>query len=141
MIITDDIIRYRLIPYLATKADASPVLQKFAEEMRQKMGCWPQEQRIDGGTEFSVFAKWAKSMYITVTLSAPYVYEQNGVSEFSGFYLLQIARTMRIDAGVPQELQLEAINIATYIINRLRKPISKNGAQGHEYEAQGDQFH
>jgi hypothetical protein len=38
-------------------------------------------------------------MHIIVTLSAPYAYEQNGVSEFSGFYLLQIARTMRIDAG------------------------------------------
>mgnify|MGYP006919983314 FL=1 len=70
-------------------------------------------------------------MNMTVTLSAPYAHEQNGVSEFSGFYLLQIARTMRIDAGAPQELWPEAVNTAAYIINRLRKPISKHGAQGY----------
>ena len=105
------------------------------------MGCWPQEWRIDGGTEFSIFAKWAKSapMNMTVTLSAPYAYKQNGVSEFSRFYILQIARTMRIDAGAPQELWPEAVNTAAYIINRLRKPISKHGAQG--YRAQGHEFH
>ena len=58
---------------------------------------------------------------MTVTLSAPYAHEQNGVSEFSGFYLLQIARTMRIDASAPQELWPEAVNTAAYIINRLKK--------------------
>ena len=127
MIITDNTTRYRLTLYLATKADASLILQKFAQEIHQKIGCQPQEQRINRGTEFSTFTKQAKSapINITVTLLAPYTHKQNRVSEFSRFYLLQIARTIRIDASAPQELQPEAVNTATYIINRLRKPLSK----------------
>ena len=108
------------------------------------MGYQPQEQRIDSGTEFSIFAKQAKSAPINmiVTLSAPYTHKQNGVSEFSRFYLLQIARTIRIDTSAPQELQPEAVNTAIYIINRLRKPILKHRAQGHEFHgAQGDQLY
>lgn len=46
------------------------------------------EWRIDGGTEFSVFVIWARGKLMAVNLSAPYVYEQNGVSEFTGYYLL-----------------------------------------------------
>lgn len=121
MVVTDDATRYRLALCLATKGEASSVLQRFAEEVYQKAGQWPAEWRIDGGTEFSIFTGWAKSKLMTVNLSAPYAHEQNGVSEFTGHYLLQIARTMGIDAASPKELWTEALNTACYITNRLRR--------------------
>ena len=59
---------------------------------------------------------------MTVSTLIPYAYEQNGVSEYSGYYIMQIARTMHIDVGIAlKELWTEAVTTAVYIINRLAR--------------------
>ncbi|OQE20280.1 hypothetical protein PENFLA_c012G03144 [Penicillium flavigenum] len=104
MIITDDASRFRTTICIAKK------------------GYYPTEWRFDNGTEFSHFKKWAEEKSLLVSLSAAYAHEQNGVAEFSGHYVMQIARTMHIDGGAPKELWTEACYATTYIINRLTRP-------------------
>ncbi|KAJ5426218.1 hypothetical protein N7465_001288 [Penicillium sp. CMV-2018d] len=59
-----------------------------------------------------------------ISPAAAYAHEQNGVSEYSGHYVMQIARTMHIDGEAPKELWTEAVLTATYIINRLARSVS-----------------
>ncbi|KAJ6118841.1 hypothetical protein N7471_013461 [Penicillium samsonianum] len=122
MIITDDYSRFRVALHLAKKSDASRVLQEWTEQFKEHTGYYPTEWRFDNGTEFHQFTKWAKSKLMLVSPSAAYAHEQNGVSEFSGHYIMQVARTIHLDAEIaPKELWTEAVSASTYIINRLSR--------------------
>ncbi|KAJ5752248.1 hypothetical protein N7520_009165 [Penicillium odoratum] len=120
LVVTDDYSRCRFVEGLKSKAEASGHLQDFCEKVKNSSGSYPHEMRYDGGREFCNFTTWARSAGIRIELSAPYMHEQNGVSEMSGQYLMQIARTMIIDAGAPETLWFEALSTAANITNRLR---------------------
>ena len=66
------------------------------------------------------FIPWAKSKGMDISPSAPYAHEQNGISEFTGHYITQLARTVMIASNAPPELWTEAANAVTFIINRLK---------------------
>ncbi|KAI3281062.1 hypothetical protein DTO002I6_9976 [Penicillium roqueforti] len=122
MIITDDASRFRVALCISKKSDASSTLKTWTEQFKRHAGYYPTEWRYDNGKEFFHFTTWAKTVSMTVSTSTPYAHEQNGVSEYSGHYIMQIARTMHIDAGIaPMELWTEAVTTAAYVINRLTR--------------------
>lgn len=104
MIITDDASRFRTTICLAKKSDASSVLEQWTKQFKEHTSYYPTEWRFDNGTEFIRFTRYARGKSMIVNPSSPYAHEQNGVSEFSGHYVIQIARTMYIDAEAPKEL-------------------------------------
>jgi hypothetical protein len=122
LVITDDATRCRFVFFLKEKSDASGVLINWAKVIHNVCDRWPIIWRCDGGTEFNHFITWACSNGQTVEKSVPYAHEQNGVSEYTGYLVVQTARTMIIDAKAPDYLWPEAVNTATYVLNRLRKP-------------------
>ena len=119
MIITNDASRFRITICIAKKGEASPTLILQAKTFKNHTRYYLIEWRFDNGTEFLHFQKWAKEKNLTVSPSLAYAHKQNSVAEFSGHYVMQIARTIYIDGGAPKELQTEACYTATYIINRL----------------------
>ena len=119
MIITNDASRFRITICIAKKGEASPTLILQAKTFKNHTRYYLIEWRFDNGTEFLHFQKWAKEKNLTVSPSSAYAHKQNSVAEFSGHYVMQIARTIYIDGGAPKELQTEACYTATYIINRL----------------------
>ncbi|KAJ5382872.1 hypothetical protein N7517_000783 [Penicillium concentricum] len=82
LIITDDATRFRAMICIAKKSDSSPTLQKWTKQFKDRTGYYPTEWRLNNAKGPSV----------------PYAHEQNGVAEYSGHYIMQIARTMHIDA-------------------------------------------
>jgi hypothetical protein len=126
MIIIDDKTRtIRTIPLRAkTAAETTPKLRALCEEIKlmSPTNKYPKYWRMDGGTEFSKFNKWAKLHGAQIELSPPCTHELNGVAEVYGHYIIQTAHIMIIDSGLPGEMWPHAADTATYIINCLTNP-------------------
>ncbi|KAJ6035898.1 hypothetical protein N7540_000177 [Penicillium herquei] len=88
LVMADDATRYRFIRLLKHKNEASDKMKKFALQIKNNTDAYPQEWRIDGGTEFNHFNIWATANGQWVEPSAPYCHEQNGLSEMSSGYLM-----------------------------------------------------
>ena len=76
--------------------------------------------RTDNGTEYTDkrFMEFCKSEGITrhfTTLGTP---QQNRVAERMNRIIMQRARCMRLNAGLPKEFWTEATNMTVYVINR-----------------------
>jgi hypothetical protein len=62
---------------------------------------------------------------MTFEITPPYTTEPNGTVERFGGHINDIQRTMIIDADIPEEMWLYAIDTAIYIYNRLVNPKTK----------------
>ncbi|KAD3066742.1 hypothetical protein E3N88_34622 [Mikania micrantha] len=77
--------------------------------------------RSDNGTEFKnqVLDKFCISKGILRQYSAPRTPSQNGVVERKNMTLIEAARTMLADSGLPLTFWAEAVNTACYVLNRV----------------------
>ena len=107
-----------------TAAETTPKLRALCEEIKLMLPAdkYPKYWRMDGGTEFSKFNKWAELQGIQIELSPPHTHEPNGVAEVYGHYIIQTTCTMIIDSGLPGEMWPHAADTAIYIINCLTNP-------------------
>ena len=55
---------------------------------------------------------------LTIEQSAPYTPQQNGAAEQSGGVIITKARTMQIEAHLPEEIWPEPVKAARYLVNR-----------------------
>lgn len=74
----------------------------------------------DNGTEYinREFDNLLKTKGIRRRLTVPHNPEQNGVSERKNRTLMEMARCMLIESGLPPSFWAEAVNTANYIRNR-----------------------
>ncbi|KAD3066989.1 hypothetical protein E3N88_34869 [Mikania micrantha] len=77
--------------------------------------------RSDNGTEFKnqVLDKFCISKGILRQYSAPRTPAQNGVVERKNRTLIEAARTMLADSGLPLSFWAEAVNTTCYVLNRV----------------------
>lgn len=115
------------VRFLRTKSDATQNLINFNKEHKNVTGYYIRSWRVDGGTEFQGFKKWAEAEGIRVTVTPPHTPEANGPSERYGGYINQTARAMILDAGLPHELWPFAVDTANMIINRLSHANDSSG--------------
>ncbi|CAH9140808.1 unnamed protein product [Cuscuta epithymum] len=96
--------------------------QKLAENL---LGCKIQCFQSDGGGEFNnhQFINHFLNCGILFQKSCPDTPAQNGVAERKHRHLLELIRTMLIDAHLPSSFWVDALYTATYIINRLPTPL------------------
>jgi transposase InsO family protein len=87
------------------------------ENQKGKTVKWIQS---DNGTEYinNDFEKLLKKRGITRRLTVPYNPEQNGISERKNRTLLDMARCLLIESGLPSSFWAEAVNTANYLRNR-----------------------
>jgi len=76
--------------------------------------------RSDNGTEYvnQQFNNYFKNNGIIHEKSSPYTPEQNSRIERDNRSIAESARTMLLDANLSQDYWAEAVNCATYLLNR-----------------------
>lgn len=129
---TDDFSRYTKV-YLVHSKDEVPLkLKEYMTEMWNTFKCYPKIFRSDNGTEYTgnQVQSFLKDKGISFQSTVPYSPEQNGVSERKNRTLMESARCMLLDAGLPHKYWGEAVMTANYIINRL--PTSSNESTPYE---------
>ena len=116
---TDDATRMRWIFFMKAKSEAPTKLREFLTEMKTEgvsIKCF----RSDNGGEFTSrdFQRILSDNGIQWTACSPYTPSQNGVAERSWRTLVEKARTMLIQAGLPKEYWVAAMDTACYLTNR-----------------------
>jgi hypothetical protein len=117
---TDDLSRKTWTYFLKEKSEAFGVFKKFKSLVENESKCTIQCLRTDRGGEFtsSDFNDFCSSQGIKRQLTAAYTPQQNGVSERKNRTLLNMVRSMMSARGVPKRFWPEAVNWATYVMNR-----------------------
>ena len=107
----------------------SEVATKFAEYLKMAethTGCKLKFLQSDNGTEFcnSSMDTILKEKGIRRRLTAPHTPQQNGVAERRNRTLVDSARCMLIQSGLPPSFWAEAVSTANYLRNRcISKPL------------------
>jgi hypothetical protein len=121
--LTDDFTGYVWVYLYKEKCQFLSCLKDFKAlvENQRKDGLKIQRVRMDGAKEFSSHEAEAflKEADIIIEPSAPYRHQQNGKAERTNRTLIDMGRTMLVDAGLPEAFWAEAIRYAVYLKNRL----------------------
>ena len=121
MTFVDDYSRYCVVRLLKKKSDAKDAVKEFYQTYTKKTGMPMKVFRSDNGGEYmdKELVKWLKKRGVELQYTAPYTPEQNAVPERKNKTLMEMARTMLIDAGLSMRYWGEAILAANYIRNRV----------------------
>lgn len=117
----DDFTRMCWIYFLRFKSEVAGVFWKFKQWIENQSGCKIQVLRSDNGTEYTSekFNLFCEEAGIEHQLTAPYTPQQNGVSERKNRTIMEMARCMLYEKGLPKEYWAEAANTAVFLLNRL----------------------
>ncbi|CAN1292083.1 Retrovirus-related Pol polyprotein from transposon TNT 1-94 [Linum perenne] len=119
-ILVDDFSRFTWIFMLATKDETFSKFKNFVRRVQNEKNKVINEIRSDHGGEFEnhEFETMCNDYDIRHNFSAPRTPQQNGVVERKNRTLVEIARTLLHDFGLPNIFWGEAVNNACYITNR-----------------------
>lgn len=118
---TDDFSRFTVVKLLAHKSEVEKSFREFVEMTKTTFGKKPKILRSDRGGEYTgkQFKEYLKEEGITAQLTASYSPEQNGVAERKNRSIMEMARCMLIDSGLPNSFWGEAVSTAVFIHNRV----------------------
>ena len=118
---TDDATRMSYIASMETKS-AAEMLEKFKEfkaEVENQLGKKIKRLRTDGGGEYKkTFGKYLKENGIIHETTVPYSPDQNGVSERANRTIMDRARAILAETGLPKILWMEIAAAVVYLKNR-----------------------
>jgi hypothetical protein len=117
---TDDFSRKTWTYFLKDKSSVFDVFKRFKALVERESSCLIQCLRTDRGGEFTsnAFNDFCSSQGIKRQLTAAYTPQQNGVSERKNRTLMNMVRSMLSCRGVPKQFWPDAVNWATYVMNR-----------------------
>jgi transposase InsO family protein len=110
---------YTNVEFLRRKSEVPDKAIAFIENLKTQLNQKPKIFRSDRAGEYlsdkmqSYLAKEGIRFQCTVG----YAPEQNGIAERKNRTLVEAARTMLIDSGLPKSFWAEAINTAAYVYN------------------------
>lgn len=120
----DDATDYSVVIPVKLKSDVARVTTTVLKKMSNYIGVTVRRVRTDRGSEY--VNKTMEALFaadgITHEKTAPYTPQQNGKAERLNRTLMDRARAMLIDSGLPNNLWAEAVRTANYIRNR--SPVS-----------------
>jgi len=114
----DDMSRYTEVIMLKKRSEVITAFKSYKK--RAETGCQIKKIRTDNAKEYlsKEFNYFLEEEGIKRQLSVEYCPQQNGVAERANRTLVEMARCMLLQSGVPNSLWAEAINTAAYIRNR-----------------------
>jgi len=120
MTFTDDFSRKTWIYFLKKKDEAFMWFRTFKAFVENMTGKKIKILRTDNGTEYesNEFKDFCREAGIKRETTTAYTPEQNGVAERKNRTIVEAARAMLCDQGLPKFLWGEAANTAVYIQNR-----------------------
>ncbi|EKU23372.1 retrovirus-related pol polyprotein from transposon tnt 1-94, partial [Nannochloropsis gaditana CCMP526] len=128
---TDDYTRWRVVYPMKHKSESLDCLKRYLKDIsvlhRDSKVKTLIGLRSDNGGEYTGinFKHFCKNNGIRQDFGIPYGPQDNGVAEKSWHVLSNMARSLRIQAGLGKGFWAEALNTAAYIWNR-----SRNSALG-----------
>lgn len=116
----DDSSRWGQVYFLKSKSDVFQALQNFVIMMENQTGRKTKIIQSDNGKEFvnATIDEFLKKRGIIRRLTIPYYPQQNGVAERRNHTLVEMARCLLLQSGLPPSFWAEAVNTANYIRNR-----------------------
>lgn len=116
----DDHSRWSEVRFLRHKSEALQATKEFIAFAENQTGKNVKCFQSDNGLEFTGkdFDIFLKKKDISRRLTVPYCPEQNGIAERRNHTLLDMARCLLTQSGLPSKFWAEAINTANYIQNR-----------------------
>ena len=140
--ITDETTDFTVVHTFRTKQadEIGNAIQDYITEMERQFNAKVKKIVMDGGKEFvnRKLTNWLTSQGIIIKQTNPYTPEQNGVSERKNETLVETARAMIKDAGLPQSFWSEAILTAAYTRNRVINRKDKKSPYERLYGNQAD---
>lgn len=117
----DDFSRYTVIFFLRQKSEATDKIKEYIAMVENKFNRKLKILRSDRGGEYIAenLKSFLKSKGIQQQYTAPFTPQQNGVAERKNRTLIEMARCLLTDSGLPKFLWAEAVNTANYIQNRV----------------------
>ncbi|KAD6118915.1 hypothetical protein E3N88_10186 [Mikania micrantha] len=121
LVVVDDYSRFCWTFFLFSKDETSDKIIALVTHLERQFSLPVKMIRSDNGTEFKnqVLDKFCISKGILRQYSAPRTPAQNGVVERKNRTLIEAARTMLADSGLPLSFWAEAVNTACYVLNRV----------------------
>ncbi|GKA24272.1 ribonuclease H-like domain-containing protein [Tanacetum coccineum] len=121
MTIVDDYTRAVWIYLIKTKDEVYGLFVNFINLIHNQFKCSIKNVRSDNDTEFmnNKMNELFSSLGIVHQTSCAYTPQQNGVVERKHRHLLNVARSLLFQSGLPLNMWTECILTAAYLINRL----------------------
>lgn len=112
---------YTEVKLIREKSEAARKTIEFVEMLKTQTGRKMKILRTDRGKEYlnDCLQSYLKREGIKFQCTVGYAPEQNGVAERRNRTLVEAARTMLADSGLPKTLWAEAVCTANYVFNRL----------------------
>ncbi|CAL2244935.1 unnamed protein product [Prunus armeniaca] len=120
LLFTDDFTRMSWVYFIRNKSSALECFRKFKAMTELQSGYKIKGLRSDRGGEFlpGEFNKFCEESGIQRQLTMAYSPQQNGVAERKNRTVVEMAKSMLHEKGVPYEFWAEAVNTAVYLLNR-----------------------
>lgn len=117
---TDDYTRMSHVYFMKNKHEVFEKFREYKALVENQSGKKIKVFRSDNGTEYvnTQFKEYFRESGIQFETSAPYTPEQNGVAERLNRTIVEKARCMLSQSGLPASFWAEATNTAIYLKNR-----------------------
>lgn len=117
----DDFSRFTVVRLLQAKREAEAAIREYVALMQVRFQRPPTVLRSDNGREYlsTGLKDFLQAEGTTQQTTVPYTPQQNGIAERKNRSLVEMARCMLTDAGLPIRYWGEAIITATYLQNCL----------------------
>ncbi|CAL2238905.1 unnamed protein product [Prunus armeniaca] len=126
LLFTDDYTRMSWVYFIRNKSSALECFMKSKAMTELQSGFKIKSLRSDRGGEFlsGEFNRFCEESGIQRQLTVAYSPQQNGVAERKNRTVVEMAKSMLHEKGVPYEFWAEAINTAVYLLNRCPTKLS-----------------
>ena len=120
VLFTDDCTRMTWVYFLRYKSEAFEYFKRFKAMTELQCGHKIKHLRSDRGGEFmsSEFNDFCNVSGIQRQLTMSYTPQQNGVSERKNRTVVEMAKTMLHEKGMPYHFWAEAVHTVVYLLNR-----------------------
>ncbi|MBW0545089.1 hypothetical protein O181_084804, partial [Austropuccinia psidii MF-1] len=117
LVVVDTATRFSWVVFLKSKDKAKEKMVEIINKAENRLGKSVKRILTDGGKEFvnKFISDFCVNRGIENITTTPYTPQHNGIVENLNRTLLDKARAMRIETGVPKELWAEIINTANYL--------------------------
>ncbi|CAL2271954.1 unnamed protein product [Prunus armeniaca] len=120
LLFTDNCTIITWVYFIRNKSNAFECFKKFKAMTKRQCGYKVKGLRSDRGGEFlsNEFNKYCNELGIQRQLTMTYSPQQNGVAKRKNRMVVEMAKSMLYEKGLPYEFWTEAVNTTVYILNR-----------------------
>jgi len=119
----DYLTRMTWVYFMRQKSEVFVIFKKFKAFIEKQNGMSIKVLRSDRGKEYTLneFDKFCEEEGVERQLTVGYTPQQNGVSDRKNKIVMEMAKSMLFEKGMPKEFWPEAVNTAVYLLNRCPK--------------------